>query len=497
MSSLRPIMAAVVGALVLFGVAAAPARADKCIGAKLKAVGKKESGLLSCQSKIAATGSSSSLAPCETKIKGKFVTTFGKAGTCAGDEMTCEDMADNCEGAVASATMDTFPSKCEASKRKAAGKLAQGELGCYSKAATTGSPVDTTVCIPKATGKFSAAITKAGSCPDGGAPQNLVESKCVQPAVTTDGGGMVTNVCPATSTTTTTTLTTTSTTTTTTSTSTTSTTIPSCYTLVTQWGTDGTADGQFDNIADTAVDAAGNVYVVDRGNNRIDEFDNGGGFLAKFGTNMVGRATGIAVDGSGNVFVSDVVNNLVIKFDNTGSFVTQWGSSGSGDGQFSGPFGIGVDASGNVFVADNGRDRIQKFDNSGTFLGKWGTSRPVDVAVDGSGNVFVAGYPDPFVQKFDNSGNFVTSWGSRGSGPGQFQSASAIAVDSSGNVYVADDSNNNVQKFTNDGVFVTAWGGSGSGPGQFNGPEGIAVDASGNVFVSDNGNTRIEKFACQ
>jgi hypothetical protein len=218
-------------ALALLVMAASPANADKCTGAKLKAISKKEAGLLGCQAKVAAKNDSSGLFACETKVMEKFGAAFAKAGVCAGDQMTCENIADGCESIVASAMTDTFPSPCEAAKRKAAGKLAKGELGCYSKAAAKSAPVDTIACIPKAQKKFSGALTKAGACPDGGSPQSLVEDNCVTPAVTTDGGGMVTDVCPTTSTTTTTSSTTTSSTssTTTTSTSTTTTTTLSCY----------------------------------------------------------------------------------------------------------------------------------------------------------------------------------------------------------------------------------------------------------------------------
>src|ERR1051326_1901126 len=185
-------------AAVVLAIGAAPARADKCTGAKLKATGKKESGLLGCQAKVAAKGDSSGLSACEAKVVTKFTAAFAKAGACAGDVGVCEAIADGCESSVAADFVDAFPSKCEASKRKAAGKLAKGELGCYSKAAKKGLPVDTVICVPKATAKFSAALTKAGTCPDGGTPQSLVESNCVQPAVTTDGGGMVIDVCPTT-----------------------------------------------------------------------------------------------------------------------------------------------------------------------------------------------------------------------------------------------------------------------------------------------------------
>jgi len=206
-------------AFALMGALAvtAHAQADRCVASKLKAIGKKESGLLACQAKVAKTNDSSGLAACESNVMGKFSAAVAKAGTCAGDEMTCEGIADGCESTVAGAFTDSFPSKCEASKRKAAGKLAKGELGCYSKAAAKGIALDSG-CISKATGKFSAALSKAGTCPDGGSPQSLVESNCVSGAVTTDSGGMVTDVCPATTTTTTSNTTTSTTTNTTTTT---------------------------------------------------------------------------------------------------------------------------------------------------------------------------------------------------------------------------------------------------------------------------------------
>jgi hypothetical protein len=194
----------VLAVVALVAIGAAPAGADQCTRAKLKAIGKKESGLLACQAKVAARGDSSGLSACESKVMAQFSHAFGNAGTCMGDQTVCESVADGCVSSVAGAFIDTFPSDCEARKRKAAGNLAKRELGCYAKAATKGLPVDSVVCISKSTMMFSVALTKAGTCPDGGSPQGFLESHCVTPAVTTDGGGVVTDVCPTTTTTTTT-----------------------------------------------------------------------------------------------------------------------------------------------------------------------------------------------------------------------------------------------------------------------------------------------------
>src|SRR5690606_19754680 len=81
---------------------------------------------------------------------------------------------------------------------------------------------------------------------------------------------------------------------------------------------------------------------------------------------------GVAADGAGNVYVTDYNNHRVQKFNSAGVYLTQWGGPGSGDGQFFYPTGVAVDGAGNVYVADYFNHRIQKFDGDGNYLGQWG-----------------------------------------------------------------------------------------------------------------------------
>jgi len=79
-----------------------------------------------------------------------------------------------------------------------------------------------------------------------------------------------------------------------------------------------------------AVDSAGNVYVADSDYHRIQKFTSEGQFISQWGTPGSGDGQfnephGIAVDGSGNVYVADYGNQRIQKFTSNGQFITKWG----------------------------------------------------------------------------------------------------------------------------------------------------------------------------
>ncbi len=201
--------------------------------------------------------------------------------------------------------------------------------------------------------------------------------------------------------------------------------------------------------------------------------------------------TGIAVDAEGNVYVVDTRNDRIQKFGNTGAFLLKWGTRGSGDGEFYSPQNIALDLDGDVYVVDS--SRIQVFDGSGTFIKKWGSygsgeeqlQYPQSIAFDAAGNAYVVA--GDRIKKFENNGNFLTAWGGFGTYDGEFHNAVDVAVDAASNVYVVDRSNNRIQKFSSTGAFLLKWGVSY--------PSGITVDSAGDVFVTGPGsNSAVQKF---
>jgi subtilase family serine protease len=163
---------------------------------------------------------------------------------------------------------------------------------------------------------------------------------------------------------------------------------------------------------------------------------------------------GVAVDTAGNVYVADTGNSRIQKFDSDGNFLLKWGAEGTGDGYFLEPYRVAVDAAGHVYVADTGNNRIQKFDAEGNFLGKWGSpgsddgqfNFPTSLGIEVGGNVYVADANNHRIQKFDAGGNFILKWGSEGTAPGEFFYPRGVATRPGGILYVSDQTGR-IQKF--------------------------------------------------
>jgi hypothetical protein len=195
-------------------------------------------------------------------------------------------------------------------------------------------------------------------------------------------------------------------------------------------GTTGHVDGtgsvaRFKDPENIAIDSANNIYVADGAGNVIRKLTEAGVVTTFAGSGISGaqdgtglsatfnNPTGIAVDAQGNVYVADYGNNEIREITPAGVVTTIAGSTTSGSAggtgsaaSFDGPAGLGVDSAGNVYVADSINCTIRKVDPTGyvtTIGGSAGVvdsvdglapnsrfDTPADVTVDSSGIVYVA-----------------------------------------------------------------------------------------------------------
>ncbi len=94
-----------------------------------------------------------------------------------------------------------------------------------------------------------------------------------------------------------------------------------------------------------------------------------------FGTQPgeLNEPAGICVSAAGEIYIADTFNHRIQVFSTSGQLLRTWGKAGSSPGQFVAPRAIAVSLKDEVFVADTGNDRIQVFDTVGTLLRQWGS----------------------------------------------------------------------------------------------------------------------------
>ncbi|MDE2141735.1 MAG: hypothetical protein KGJ84_04920 [Elusimicrobia bacterium] len=196
---------------------------------------------------------------------------------------------------------------------------------------------------------------------------------------------------------------------------------------------DGAGPGQFLHPKGVALDGAGDIYVADTYNHRVQVFNSSGTFLRQFAlpavvkakagdegddedkTSDLGTPFGVAVDGAGDVYAADPKGHRALKFDATGKLLLSLPAVGD-HGEPGQPAGVAVTASGDcLLVSDRKLDRVLKYDLQGGqnllfgVLGKLKDDaapegivfkRPLGLALDAQGNLFVADRDNERIEKF-------------------------------------------------------------------------------------------------
>jgi YD repeat-containing protein len=137
-------------------------------------------------------------------------------------------------------------------------------------------------------------------------------------------------------------------------------------------GTEGSGTGQLKKPMGIAF-YGGNMYVSEFGNDRVQELSPAGKYEGQFGKEGSGKSgsgasaefkepRGIAVEsGTGYLYVVDAGNNRIQEFSSAGNLIAKFGSAGSGAGQLSEAKGVAVSSFGGVYVADYNNNRMEEW----------------------------------------------------------------------------------------------------------------------------------------
>ena len=130
----------------------------------------------------------------------------------------------------------------------------------------------------------------------------------------------------------------------------------------------GTGPGEWVLPHKLAVDAAENLYIIDRENRRVQVFDKDLNYLRQI-TNDGWYPWDIGISRAGNdgfAFIADHALERVHKIQlSDGKILATWGKQGLGPGEFDWVHGVVVDSKGAVYAADTYGQRLQKFVPSG------------------------------------------------------------------------------------------------------------------------------------
>ena len=246
---------------------------------------------------------------------------------------------------------------------------------------------------------------------------------------------------------------------------------------------------------------------------------------------------GVGVDALGNLFIADTGDQRIRKVDTNGFITTVagngiWGYSGDGgaatNASFLFPLDVAPDASGNLLIADQDNHRVRRVDTNGiitTVVGNGTTGYSGDggaatnaslrfprcIALDAAGNLFIADSGSSVIRKVDTNGIITTVAGNGTAGysgdggaatNANLNQPNCVAPDAFGNLFIADSQNDVIRKVGTNGLITTVAGNgtngySGDGGAatnaSLNDPTGVAVDALGNLLIADSHNSLVRQ----
>jgi sugar lactone lactonase YvrE len=135
--------------------------------------------------------------------------------------------------------------------------------------------------------------------------------------------------------------------------------------FIKSWGKKGSGPGEFDTPHSLAMDKSGRLFVADRGNSRIQIFDQDGKFLAEW--KQFGRPSGIYIDKNDVLYAADTQSDEKTnapfkrgirvgsaKDGKVTAFIPDADPDGTGEG-------VAVDADGHIYGALTSKQALKQY----------------------------------------------------------------------------------------------------------------------------------------
>lgn len=299
--------------------------------------------------------------------------------------------------------------------------------------------------------------------------------------------------------------------------------------------------------SDIAVDATGQIYVLDENDALIKVYAPNGTYKRHLPNANKALTFCLAADG---IYVANKDSLIIQKYFFDNKLAYAFGAKGEGRALFKSITGLVAGNDRQIFVGDskqgvthiflaetgkppallpkkasrisvqwlaaipvvagkiawNGKDTIYGVDpdgkaivqiQNGVVSGKIVLNDiiPVAIAVDKNRALWVLDKKKMRVIKLDDAGNILTSFGSSGSAVGQLDDPTDLAISSAGTIYVADRGNNWVQAFNNEGVFLHVIRNSVSA--KLVNPYSITLDPQDNLYVLDKSRSIVVAYSAK
>ena len=181
-----------------------------------------------------------------------------------------------------------------------------------------------------------------------------------------------------------------------------------------------TPTGLFIDITAIDLDSEGNLFILDRGRNRLLKYTANGQLLEEIGglgssQDRFNEPSDLDAHLTLNIYVSDYNNDRIVLFDKNLNYLNEFKSSSDDLFYFEMPLSVAVNNQYDLFILEDLNKRIVKYDRFNQPKAQFGRATdnlgqllgPFQVALGSKNEIFISDQLSKTIQVFDFLGNFL------------------------------------------------------------------------------------------